>query len=861
MFAQICPQNKQHRHIVLDRNYITYIIGILTALTLCAGCAEESMRPITGASRIIPKITVNPEVVIADDRINTVTLPEAPTADDFRLILKNGDTGESAEWTSAADFDTNMMYTSGNYTLYAVYGSPFSEGFVQPCFSGYATFIVAPEGTNTPEITCSLITSMITVEYDSSLAQHFSDVALLFHTPGGGYVQYPMDETRPMYIAPGDVEIYVRATRGDGATATVYAADLGEARANYLYHATVDLVNDESKIPSLRISTSERLSDDDIVVPLTDDLFSNRGPQITPLGFVNGQTFNLPEGSMPVQPVQMAVHATDLAKLILTTRSATVLENGLPSDIDLCRLTPAMTDSLNKYGLHTSAISTNGIVVDFTDLIPTLRYRGSDSEVTFILVAVNNAGQMSEPMQFSVQPEPVDLDVISHSDIVAGVNRAQIVVKAPSAGLQRNMSVEYLAEPSRQWQTASDITVTPHPDDNTYTVDFSVPEGNAPVTIRVLYMGKVRKEIALRRIAPAYDFSIDPFARTAAIRITPADPAFTALLTREIKAYVNGTLANITSRNDREGIITIGGLRPSTHNILRLTLAEHPADIDYSSPLNFTTEADRQLPNADFEEFKSTIDYKNMLSGGRYSQNFVEIFNQQNHTTFALSTPRSWANTNAKTFSTGATNHNTWYMQPSCHTVTDAQSGAYAVRLISVGWDSDGQPIPDYLQESQPFVPYSRNVPNISHNAAGKIFLGSYAFNPLTDEETYDEGMAFTSRPASLNGYYKFRPGDNMPGDRGLVKIEVLATVDGQKRVIASAMAELPAATTYTAFSIPLSYPHFGVKAESIRVMAASSVNIGDITFETNHIFPTINMAESNAIAGSLWIDNLTLAY
>lgn len=834
---------------------------MLAAWLFCAACAEENVRPITGSSRIVPNITVNPEVVIADDRIHTVTLPEAPAEADFRLILKNNDSGETAEWGSPADFDTNMLYTAGNYTLYAVSGSPFSEGFVAPCFSGSATFNVASEGTNTPDVICTLATAIVTVDYDASIAAAFADFALVFHTPGGGYVEYPCGETRSMFVTPGDVELSVRATLPDGRSAMVFAAGIGEALPNYFYHARVDLLTDTDGSPTARISTSDRLSDDDIYVRLSDDVFDNRGPQITPLGFTNRQTFSIPEGAMPVQPVQMAVHATDLRHLILTTRSTLSLSNAWPGDIDLCDMSAAMADTLSAHGIHTSAMSASGIVVDFTDMIPGLRYRGSDSEVTFILVAINSAGEMSTPVEFSVLPEPVNLDVLSFSDVVAGVNRAQLTIKAPSAGLQRNMAVEYLAEPSQVWTPVTDVDITPHPDDNTYTVDFSVPGGTAPIAVRVLYMGNVRKEITLRRVAPEFTFNIDAFARTAAVSIDPADPLFTALLTREIKAYVNGSLANIMSRDDRRGIIVIGGLRPSTHNILRLTLAERPADADYTAPLSFTTEAERQLPNSDFEDFRSTIDYKNMLSGGRYSQNYVEIFNQQNYTTFALSTPRGWANTNPKTFCTGATNHNTWYLQPSCHTVTDAQSGAYAVRLISVGWDSDGEPIADYLQESQPFVPYSRNVPNISHNAAGKLFLGSYAFNPLTDEETYTEGIAFTSRPTSLNGYYKFRPGDNMPGDRGMVRIEILATGDGQQQVIAAATGELPAATTYTAFSIPITYPRFGVKAEMIRVMAASSTAVGDISYETNHIFPTINMAESNAIAGSLWLDNLTLAY
>ena len=122
--------------------------------------------------------------------------------------------------------------------------------------------------------------------------------------------------------------------------------------------------------------------------------------------------------------------------------------------------------------------------------------------------------------------------------------------------------------------------------------------------------------------------------------------------------------------------------------------------------MTFKTEEAQQLPNPDFEDVKfSSIKYANMLSGGRYSQNTVEIYNLQNRTSFDLMTPTAWANVNDKTFCLDASNHNTWYMAPSTYTVEDAYSGAYAVRLDCVGYDLDGPEIPDYLQTSLPFTP------------------------------------------------------------------------------------------------------------------------------------------------------------
>ncbi len=49
--------------------------------------------------------------------------------------------------------------------------------------------------------------------------------------------------------------------------------------------------------------------------------------------------------------------------------------------------------------------------------------------------------------------------------------------------------------------------------------------------------------------------------------------------------------------------------------------------------------------------------------------------------------------------------------------------------------------------------------------------------------------------------------------------MEVLGDLEGVPVVIASGEAHLPVALSYTAFTIPLSYESFGMKASSIRIL------------------------------------------
>ena len=307
--------------------------------------------------------------------------------------------------------------------------------------------------------------------------------------------------------------------------------------------------------------------------------------------------------------------------------------------------------------------------------------------------------------------------------------------------------------------------------------------------------------------------------------------------------------------------LTISGLKEVTDYHLLATLMQSVDNTGWTVPVTFTTESAGALHNGDFEEIEDCISYKNLASGGRYSQSFVEIFNQQNRSTLDLSAPKGWATTNAKTFCEKATNHNTWYLEPSVFTVSDVRSGAYAVKLTSVAWDIDGMAIPDYLQQSAPFKRYSEVVPDIAYRAAGKMYLGSYRFDPLTLEETYNEGTNFTSRPSALNGYYSYRCGNGMPGDRGLARIEMLGTVDGRTVTIARGEALLVPSEGYTAFSIPLDYEMFGVKATRLKIMFASSAHIGDIATESQTIITTPDVVSATSIGSQLWLDDINLSY
>ncbi len=91
--------------------------------------------------------------------------------------------------------------------------------------------------------------------------------------------------------------------------------------------------------------------------------------------------------------------------------------------------------------------------------------------------------------------------------------------------------------------------------------------------------------------------------------------------------------------------------------------------------------------------------------------------------------------------------------------------------------------------------------------------------------------------------------------------MEVLGEREGKEIVIASAHRILPLATGYTAFSVPLDYAYYGVKATRIKVMFASSDKIGTIEEETAAISTLADPRTATSLGSQLWVDNVTLAY
>lgn len=757
-------------------------------------------------------------------------------------------------WTSFTDFPQDDIYYTGPYYLQAFYGYE-QEGFDCPYYKAVADIDILPGKTLQQDMTLRPVSTANTVTFDPEMSAAFRSVRAYLHAEGGGYFGYDTACDDILYLLPGHTSVYLELTMPDGREVGYKAFEIAQTESSVLYEYCFSL--DSSGGDPVVTCT---VGSESVSRTLDSAFVSAMPPELTASGWTPGEVYVLPEGEIPDEPVRTVVTSSaELSHLYFTVNSPYLNSVGIPRQTDLLSLSAEDAEIFSTYGLTWTSTLRN-VDVDLSAFLGNFVFLNEAQAISTIgLMAEDIDGRVGTPLMLTVETQPMEIVVDSVSSAMVGATTAVIRVATLADDFASHVAVELLD--NGRWLPAEIISVGEIAD-GIYDISFTIPPGSADLNARILYCQEVRGEVSISRFMPDFSLEFDAFATYAWIKIIADTPELISAVANGLDLYLNGNRASVLHRNPEAGIVVITGLTPSTTYSLTATMMRNPGKDDFTSPVRLSTEAAPSLPNDEFENRKEGVSYKNLPSGGRYSQTTVAIFNWQNHQSFNLQVPKEWANTNAKTFSTRASNHNTWYMQPSVYSVPgDTEDASFAVCLRSVAFDIDGAIIPDYTQTGQPYLQYSPVIPEIKSRAAGKLFLGSYSFNPLTMEETYDDVVDWRSRPISLNGYYKYNPSPADPSDRGIAIIEVYGNIDGETRIIGSATAYLPVANSYTAFKASLTYDYFGVKATGLKVMFASSASIGTIAEETGTIVTTPDPVRGESVGSTLWLDHVTLSY
>ena len=844
-------------------NLYKIIIANFLAIILClCSCSSEDSPTITGSGFIELNISSNPNVLYSSQNlIQEATI--IPQPEDYTLKISKIDGSISQSWESFKDFPQNMPTQIGSYRLTATYGDIDSEGFDCPYYEGSTTIQVAENSTSNANIECKLANSMITLSYTDEFKAFFDNFSTQIHCEGGAYITYDKNETRPLYIKPGKISLITSLTK-NGVSTSFQPAELTNVVPQHHYHITLDVEDNADGNGILIISFDDNSVAKDLSINLTDELLNAPAPEISTVGFNNDETIEISEGITPSKPIIANIYAkSGLERLTLTTKSKALIENGFPQEIDLLNASNEQISLITTMGLKISdrnSDSPQEIQLDFSNLLSNISLTDNINDIsTFTIIAKDKYTKVNNPVKFNASITPIEISATGLPQAVIGIE--EVALQLTSSKSINPSKLEFKALNDKNDWVKCNIDDIKETNINSYFINLSIPSGGNDVPLNVIYNGIIKSTITVSRVSPQFSIEVDAYANKALIKINAENESLTQIITQKLKIFANDFEPAILNRDTSNGIVSISGLKPKTSYLVKGTLMKGNPNAKYSNIVRITTESKQEVPDGDFEEDKERINCI-LLCGGKYSQTHMPIYNQQNKTSIKVFTPKNnWATVNDKTFCESSTNLNTWYLQPSAAIVFDAKSGLRAMKLTSVAWDTHGEEIPNYVQEIGSYKPYNENIPNISYRAAGKLFLGDYAFDAKSNSESYTQGVPFISRPTALNGYYKYTPGALQLHDKGIVKVSIINKSIDSEIEIAHGEFLFSGNSDYVSFNVPLSYKSFGIKATHLRIMFASTSNIGSIEDETMKIVTTDDSPSATSIGSELWIDNLTFSY
>lgn len=783
-----------------------------------------------------------------DFSINLTDNVLAPQNGSFALSLQEIDTEYSRVWSDISNFPNYDNFYVGAYKAQAYSGDVDAEGYGCQAYYGEAEFQVLESQTTRVAINCKLAQTMADVNItDESADYKVSKVT--FHTMGWGYVDAQTDQDTPALLHPGSTRVWVALENITGKIATIDPSVPIATEAGHLNQCYVNISNENI----LTVEWGDRKFD----LELSEDYFNSEAPTIDCVGFTPEVPVKLVEGYPSTETIAMDIHApAGLASVMVSVQSDNNTLFNFPYEFNMLE----DAAKLEEYGWVVERHGDCDATIDYSKMLEQLSI-DYNSTIRFNAVACDRLGRLSPITSLKVELESVDILNINCTKAVIGENIATINLQMTTDVVQASDFTLYTID-TATGEIDQEVTViksTIDEDSNTVSLIFAVENGIAPVAIKIYYLNKPRHDVMIYRAVPEYSLSLDAYSTYILAQIGIESTEALREITKYVHFYDGETQYAVTERDTERGIVKIDGLSPnSLYKLTAVVVSDEFAPVAQTR-----TEAAALLPGGDFEDVKFNFSYDNLPQGGAYSSTAFPIYNMQNTQSVYVNMPEKyWCGVNEKTFNKAAKNHNTWYMQASAEIDNSISvSGSKSVHISSVGWSLDGAEILPYTQSEDGYLPYNANVPDKDHVSAGRFFLGEYQFNPNTLEETYSEGIKFTSRPSSLNGFVRYLPDAQNDYDQGVLIVQVVNDDLLTPVVIAEAKMNIKPCSDFIAFNLPLEYEIFGVKASRLLVIFCSSSQYGDIDYEDQNVPVTADVANSRYIGSQMWIDNLSLSY
>lgn len=806
-----------------------FIGATAVALTLLtASCADDVSPFGKGAGCIAPTVGIDTEVNGQKAALSRAEA-EGITVDDLSLKLSKDDgSSNPITWARISDFDVNKQFSVGNYTLEAFYGNPQTDqGFEKPAFYGSAKVIVADGRTSQVALTAAPANARFAVEYSEAFTNYMKAWSAEVST-GNGATTISSDETRPVYVAPGQVTFNVNVTKPNGQTANFEVARL-EAKPAYHYVVKVDISGGASDA-AINVTFDESLNQEQITIDISDEVVSHPAPELYADGFTPGTTFQTIEG-LATENLKMNIMAmAGIESATLVTKSDWLLAQGWPQTVELVATPEADRVALEKSGLKVLGLWNNVgqmAVVDFTGVANALRAVSTGDNVSvFTLTVKDKIRRVTEPLELSVKVEAVELSLNvpdpAKPYYLPGEDLT-MTVGFNGPDVEKNVKLDY-KDSYGKWNALEVKSVAASRAATQYVITAVAPDMSTDLIVRATCAGTSAQD-TFKRFPIEFETSEqDAFAKhvNAIVRVY-ADNATVA----DATILANGIPAKTTNNGNNVKIID---LTPDTDYVLKAMINGIETE-----PITIRTEAAPQLPNSGMEEWYSIIpdgnsEFQRLYYPGSSANTLWGTYNP-------LTTSQG---ENKKVFGLWTAPSSGYAASSGTMETTDAAVGSKAALIRTVTWGSSNTA--------------AGSGSTCKHITQGELFIGKSAGVDI--DPVY--GMQFTSRPTSLRFKAKYISAPNSnDGDRGTAYI---AIKDISGSIIAEKKIEIVPNSNYTDYTLELQYTK-KVKAASIEVIFRSTEPDSQYLSKNYLHLENVKLGGYYHYGSQLYIDDIELIY
>ena len=310
--------------------------------------------------------------------VETLSTKSAGAAEDpFRLEITSASTGETIQVPDCRTLETEpLTLVAGRYKVEAFSGENSPAAWNAPYYSGTTDVLVKPEQTTTANITATLASSMVTVEFGEGVPEAFTSYKVSISSSLGGETLVFGNEEKTLadtaYFAAGaDLTWKLDLINTDGTSYSAGPDIIKGIEARKHYKLTFNISEDETSTGGFVI----RMSLDDSLNEKNYSMYLNFGsdeyPRIS-ANFDFSEAVIVSEGNEDSRIISLAARS-GIGSAVLTHANAGLLEAGLPQAFEFVEA--SSTASLQNIGIEASPIAFGSLTanIDMTKFISSLK--------------------------------------------------------------------------------------------------------------------------------------------------------------------------------------------------------------------------------------------------------------------------------------------------------------------------------------------------------------------------------------------------------------------------------------------------------------------------------------------------------